>query len=147
MVVSVTSAAHLLGPKWAGLVTGFPVNNLPVIAILHFHYGVDAIKPLFRVWPAGVFGICLFNLTAWLVAPPAPGAFELSPTILAITNLDDGRLLEVNEAFLRTTGYTRAEIIGRPVPELGLWVDPSQRTASSSPRSPTSPTACARRRP
>ena len=41
-------------------------------------------------------------------------AFELSPTILAVTALDDGRLIEVNDASLRTTGYTR-EIIGRPI--------------------------------
>jgi PAS domain S-box-containing protein len=54
-------------------------------------------------------------------------AFELSPTILAVTSFDDGRLLEVNEAFLRATGYTREEIIGRPVPELGLWIDLEMR--------------------
>jgi PAS domain S-box-containing protein len=54
-------------------------------------------------------------------------AFELSPTILAVTDLADGRLLEVNEAFLRATGYTREEIIGRPIPEIGLWIDPGTR--------------------
>ena len=54
-------------------------------------------------------------------------AFELSPTILAVTALDDGRLIEVNDAFLRTTGYTREEIIGRPIPNVRLWVDPSLR--------------------
>ncbi len=54
-------------------------------------------------------------------------AFELSPTILAVTGLDDGRIIEVNEAFLRIIGYTRAEVIGRAIPELNLWVDPGQR--------------------
>ena len=54
-------------------------------------------------------------------------AFELSPTILAVTSLDDGRLLEVNEAFLRATGYARDEIIGRSIPELGLWINPEMR--------------------
>ncbi|MGH7277891.1 MAG: PAS domain-containing protein, partial [Candidatus Rokuibacteriota bacterium] len=54
-------------------------------------------------------------------------AFELSPTILTVTDLADGRLVEVNDAFLRATGYTRVEIIGRRVPELGLWIDPGQR--------------------
>jgi hypothetical protein len=68
-VIAITSVADVLGPKWSGLVTGFPVNSLPVMAILHFHYGTDVVKPLIRVWPAGAFGICLFNLTAWLVAP------------------------------------------------------------------------------
>ena len=61
------------------------------------------------------------------VAAKLQAAFELSPTILAVTSLDDGLLLEVNEAFLRATGYAREEIIGRPIPELGLWIDPGQR--------------------
>jgi PAS domain S-box-containing protein len=54
-------------------------------------------------------------------------AFELSPTILAVTSLDEGRLLEVNDAFLRATGYAREDIIGRPIPELGLWMNPEMR--------------------
>jgi len=54
-------------------------------------------------------------------------AFELSPTILAVTSLDDGRVLEVNDAFLRATGYTREEIIGRSIPDIGLWKNPEMR--------------------
>jgi PAS domain S-box-containing protein len=53
--------------------------------------------------------------------------FELTPTILAVTGLDDGRVIEVNDAFLRATGYSRDEVIGRSVPELAVWADPSQR--------------------
>lgn len=66
MVIGITAAAHALGPKWSGLVAGFPVNALPVIAILHYHYGVRTIEPMVKLWPAGAFGICLFNLAAWL---------------------------------------------------------------------------------
>ncbi|MBM4440364.1 MAG: PAS domain S-box protein [Candidatus Rokubacteria bacterium] len=54
-------------------------------------------------------------------------AFELSPTILAVSSFDDGRLLEVNEAFLRVTGWSREEVIGRPIPEIGFWIDPEVR--------------------
>ena len=54
-------------------------------------------------------------------------AFELTPTVLTVTSLDDGRILEVNQAFLRTTGYIRGEIIGRPIADLGLWLDPAMR--------------------
>jgi PAS domain S-box-containing protein len=56
-------------------------------------------------------------------------AFELSPTILSVSDLETGRLLEVNEAFLRVTGWTREEIIGRPIPEIGFWIDPELRFA------------------
>jgi PAS domain S-box-containing protein len=54
-------------------------------------------------------------------------AFEISPTILTVTDLETGRILEVNEAFLNITGYHRDEVIGRTIPEVGLWVDPAQR--------------------
>jgi PAS domain S-box-containing protein len=55
--------------------------------------------------------------------------FELSPTILTVTGLDDGRIVEVNDAFLLATGYSRDEVIGRLVPEIAVWVDPAQREA------------------
>jgi PAS domain S-box-containing protein len=54
-------------------------------------------------------------------------AFEISPAILTVTDVETGRILEVNEAFLHVTGYHRDEVIGRTVPEIGLWVDPAQR--------------------
>jgi PAS domain S-box-containing protein len=56
-------------------------------------------------------------------------AFELSPTILCITGLEDGRVRDVNESFERATGFTREETLGRTITELGLWVDARQREA------------------
>src|SRR5688572_6821004 len=69
-VVTVTSLAHVLGPKWSGLVAGFPVNGLPVMAILHYQYGADVVKPFIRIFPAGAFGLCLFNLVASVCLVP-----------------------------------------------------------------------------
>ena len=66
--------------------------------------------------------------------PSTPGfgeklraVFGLSPTILCLTGLSDGRVRDANDAFLSTSGYTREEILGRTPVELGLWVDPAQR--------------------
>jgi len=69
MVIGITAAAHALGPKWSGLVAGFPANSLPVLTILHFHYGPRTIEPMVKLWPPGAFGICLFNLAASLTLP------------------------------------------------------------------------------
>jgi PAS domain S-box-containing protein len=55
-------------------------------------------------------------------------AFNEGPVILTITRLADGRLVEVNERFLTTTGFSRDEVIGRTPIELGLWVQPQLRS-------------------
>ncbi len=39
-------------------------------------------------------------------------AFQFSPIILAISTMDEGKYIEVNEEFFRSTGYTRDEVIG-----------------------------------
>ncbi|HEV2854116.1 MAG TPA: ATP-binding protein [Thermoanaerobaculia bacterium] len=54
-------------------------------------------------------------------------AFGRTPLALTITSLDDGRLVEVNEGFVRLSGYTREEALGRRPEELGLWVEPEVR--------------------
>ena len=54
--------------------------------------------------------------------------FGLSPTILCLTGLEDGRVRDVNDSFLHTTGFTREEVIGRPMADLGLWLNPEDRT-------------------
>ena len=56
-------------------------------------------------------------------------AFNASPVTLVIARLRDGLLLEVNEAFVRLTGYSREEALGRTTADLGLLVDPVQRDA------------------
>jgi PAS domain S-box-containing protein len=61
------------------------------------------------------------------MAAKLQAVFALSPTIMAVTDLSDGRIVEVNEAFLRALGYAREEIIGRPISDLRLWMDPDLR--------------------
>ncbi len=54
-------------------------------------------------------------------------AFRSSPEWFVITTLEDGFYLDVNDAFLHTTGYKREEVLGRTSKELGIWVDPKER--------------------
>jgi PAS domain S-box-containing protein len=56
-------------------------------------------------------------------------AFQGSPISIALARLDDRKYVEVNEAFLRWTKYTRQEILGRTATELGLWENPTERDA------------------
>lgn len=54
-------------------------------------------------------------------------AFNASPFILTISSLTTGKLLEVNDTFVRLSGYTREEAVGRSTTELGLWAKPQDR--------------------
>ena len=54
-------------------------------------------------------------------------AFRCSPDPISMTTFGDGRFIEVNDSFLETTGYTRAEVIGVTAEELNIWVDPEAR--------------------
>ncbi len=49
--------------------------------------------------------------------------FRASPLPIAISGVDDGAVLDVNDAWTRAYGYTREEILGRNFVALGLWVD------------------------
>ena len=54
--------------------------------------------------------------------------FRSSPDWFVISTLEDGFYVDVNEAFLRTTGYTRHEVIGKSSRELGIWAQPDKRS-------------------
>jgi PAS domain S-box-containing protein len=56
-------------------------------------------------------------------------AFRANPCSVAISRLEDGKILEVNDGCEQQTGHLRADVIGRTPQELDLWVDPSVRTA------------------
>ena len=54
-------------------------------------------------------------------------AFASSSVLMAISTLEDGRFLDVNQAFTDTMGYERSRLIGKSSLELGLFEDPSDR--------------------
>jgi PAS domain S-box-containing protein len=53
-------------------------------------------------------------------------AFRLSPNPSVIARVDDGRLVDVNDAYLEVTGFTREEVIGKGAREV-LWPVPESR--------------------
>ncbi len=54
-------------------------------------------------------------------------AFRLTPAVIAITSLEDGRIIEVNENFTPFTGYTREEAMGLTVGDVGGWHTDEER--------------------
>lgn len=53
--------------------------------------------------------------------------FRSSPIAFSITTRDEGRFVDVNEAFERRYGYLRQDLIGRTIFEVGIWDDPRER--------------------
>jgi len=56
-------------------------------------------------------------------------AFYSSPIAMAITTVAEGRYVEINEAFVRQTGWARDEICGRTSLELRIWPTADDRNA------------------
>jgi PAS domain S-box-containing protein len=53
--------------------------------------------------------------------------FRLSPIAIAIFRVTDSCIVEVNDIFLKQSGYTREEMIGHTPLELQLYADPADR--------------------
>jgi PAS domain S-box-containing protein/putative nucleotidyltransferase with HDIG domain len=53
--------------------------------------------------------------------------FHSSPIGILLTQMTDGLILELNDAFLQLFGYSREEAIGRTTLDLGLFADPAER--------------------
>ena len=53
--------------------------------------------------------------------------FATSPDAVAITRLEDGVYADCNDSFLRISGYTKQELVGRSSIEVNIWYDPADR--------------------
>jgi len=56
--------------------------------------------------------------------------FVNGPAAVSITRVADGRFVDVNDRWLRLTGFSREQVIGRTSTELGIWTDSSARDAA-----------------
>src|SRR5882762_4725942 len=53
--------------------------------------------------------------------------FQSSPISFSITTVKEGKFIDVNSAFERRYGFSRAEVLGRTVHELRIWENPADR--------------------
>lgn len=54
-------------------------------------------------------------------------AFLSSPDMIIISSIKDGKYVEVNDSFVRNTGYSRDELIGHTVDEFNLFADSEEQ--------------------
>nr|WP_321467532.1 hypothetical protein [uncultured Desulfobulbus sp.] len=66
IILAITSSAGYVGSHWSGVFSAFPATILPVVLILHSHYGSVILRPLFQQLPMGMLAIVVFSLAvAW----------------------------------------------------------------------------------
>ncbi|MDP2899535.1 MAG: PAS domain S-box protein [Candidatus Bathyarchaeota archaeon] len=53
-------------------------------------------------------------------------AFQVSPAAMAISTVDEGKFIDVNESFLLISGYAREELIGHRSVDVGV-IGPDER--------------------
>ena len=53
--------------------------------------------------------------------------FRSSPIAFCITTVAEGRFIDINDAFERSYGYSREELLGRTVFDIGAWADANDR--------------------
>ena len=76
-----------------------------------------------------VFGIAK-NLTAEQEAQQRfERLFRHNPTLMALSSLPGRQFSDVNDAFLKTLGYSRGDIIGKTAEDFALFVHPEQQAA------------------
>ena len=54
-------------------------------------------------------------------------AFQTSTDSITISRMSDGRIVDVNKAFVDLFGFSREEALGRTTLELGMWAEPRER--------------------
>jgi len=60
LVLALTYLADMLGPRWSGLLTAFPIASTVVAGFAHARQGGDAVIVFYRGMLAGMPGFCLF---------------------------------------------------------------------------------------
>jgi PAS domain S-box-containing protein len=71
---------------------------------------------------------CIRDITKLRLAEEALAkAFKASPNLMAVSELEDGSYLIVNDRFVKVTGFLQEEVIDHSCLELNLWSSPEDR--------------------
>jgi hypothetical protein len=69
MILMVIGAAKLVGTKWAGLFSAFPVTFLPLILIVQFTYDKEHVHTIIKNVPRGLGAVIIYALAVSVLYP------------------------------------------------------------------------------
>ena len=90
LIITVIMLAEILGPRWTGLLVGFPTTLLPTLLIIHFTHGTAATHAMIRNFPIGMGSIILYILsvphsfTLWGVYGGTAASLAVAFTYLSV---------------------------------------------------------------
>ena len=90
LIITVIMLAETLGPRWTGLLVGFPTTLLPTLLIIHFTHGTAATHAMIRNFPIGMGSIILYILsvphsfTLWGVYGGTAASLAVAFTYLSV---------------------------------------------------------------
>lgn len=53
--------------------------------------------------------------------------FHTSPVAMILTTVPEGKIVEINDTFLKVFGFAKEQVMGQLTMSLGLWVEPADR--------------------
>jgi len=62
VILAITGAARLVGPRWAGLFSAFPITMLPLLAIIQFSYQPAHVRTIIKNVPRGLGALLVYTL-------------------------------------------------------------------------------------
>lgn len=69
LIVGAIAVAEALGPRWTGIMAGFPSILLPTLVIIHASYGRAHAHAVMRNFPIGMVSVVLFVLSTSVTFP------------------------------------------------------------------------------
>lgn len=69
LILGVTGAAGLIGPKWAGVFSAFPFTAWPLLIIVHYTYGVNHTHSIIKNMPRGLGSLLLYCASLSILYP------------------------------------------------------------------------------
>jgi hypothetical protein len=68
-IVLITTAAHAVGPGWAGLFSAFPITMLPLLAIVQFSHPPAQVRTILKNVPRGLGSLLVYVLVVAAAYP------------------------------------------------------------------------------
>jgi len=70
VILVITTVAGVVGPRWAGLFSAFPITMLPLLVIIQFTYQPEHVRTIIKNVPRGLASLLVY---AMVIATSYPG--------------------------------------------------------------------------